>query len=159
LDNIKKSAEGRIVNVSSDSHYKGEIDVESFTVNKGYFILNAYEQSKLANVLFTNELAKRLAETNVTVNALHPGFVKTNIGNKGTQWYAGLVWSLMTAIGAISTDDGAKTSIYLASAAEGKDVTGKYFDKCKQKIASPLAFDSKLQKELWDISEQLCPLA
>ena len=158
LENIKKSDYARIINVASDSHYKGKIDFDSFTERKNYFIMKAYEQSKLANVLFTNELVKRLLQTHVTVNSLHPGFVKTAIGAKGTQWYAGLIWSLITNIGAISVEDGAKTSIYLASSDEVKGISGKYFDKCKQKTATALAYDAKLQSDLWRISEQLCPI-
>jgi len=155
LENIKKSNYARIVNVASGSHYKGKIDFESFKKDKGYFILKAYEQSKLANVLFTQELAERLKDTQVTANALHPGFVKTDIGNKGTQWYAKFFWSLAARLGAISVEDGAKTSIYLASSDEVKNVSGKYFDKCKAKTPADLTNDLKLQKELWAISEKL----
>jgi NAD(P)-dependent dehydrogenase (short-subunit alcohol dehydrogenase family) len=156
LDLVKKSDYARIVNVSSGSHYKGKIDLASFTENKGYFILKAYEQSKLANVLFTQELAERLAATNVTVNALHPGFVKTDIGKKGTQWYASLFWTISSNLTAISVEDGAKTSIYLASSDTVKNVSGKYFDKCKEKTPAPLAADKALQKQLWAESERLC---
>lgn len=158
LDLIKKSDYARIVNVSSGSHYKGKIDFASFTENKGYFILKAYEQSKLANVLFTQELAERLAATNVTVNALHPGFVKTDIGKKGTQWYANLFWTISSNLTAISVEDGAKTSIYLASSDTVKNVSGKYFDKCKEKTPAPLAADKALQKQLWAESERLCAI-
>jgi len=158
LDLIKKSDYARIVNVSSGSHYKGKIDFASFTENKGYFILKAYEQSKLANVLFTQELAERLATTNVTVNALHPGFVKTDIGKKGTQWYANLFWTISSNLTAISIEDGAKTSIYLASSDAVKNVSGKYFDKCKEKTPAPLAADKALQKQLWVESERLCAI-
>ena len=83
LNLVKKSDYARIINVASDSHYKGKIDFESFKKNKNYFVLKAYEQSKLANVLFTFYLAKHLKGTQVTVNCLHPGFVKTNIGHRG----------------------------------------------------------------------------
>lgn len=158
LDLIKKSEAGRIVNVSSDSHYRGAMDFESFTKAKSYFIMKAYGQSKLANVLFTNELAERLKGTKVTVNSLHPGFVKTQIGNKNGTWYSGLFWSVATKLGAISVADGAKTSVYLASSPEVKNVTGKYFDKCKEKQASPLALDKELGKKLWKKSEELCPI-
>jgi NAD(P)-dependent dehydrogenase (short-subunit alcohol dehydrogenase family) len=158
LDLVKKSDYARIVNVSSGSHYKGKIDFASFTENKGYFILKAYEQSKLANVLFTQELAERLAATNVTVNALHPGFVKTDIGKKGTQWYASLFWTISSNLTAISVEDGAKTSIYLASSDAVKNVSGKYFDKCKEKTPAPLAADKALQKQLWAESERLCAI-
>ncbi len=158
LDLIKKSDYARIVNVSSGSHYKGKIDFASFTENKGYFILKAYEQSKLANVLFTQELAERLAATNVTVNALHPGFVKTDIGKKGTQWYANLFWTISSNLTAISVEDGAKTSIHLASSDAVKNVSGKYFDKCKEKAPAKLANDKALQKQLWAESERLCAI-
>ena len=158
LDSIKKSDCARIVNVASGSHYQGKIDFESFTKNKSYFIMKAYGQSKLANVLFTNELADRLKDTNITVNSLHPGFVKTQIGNKNASWYSNLFWSIIT-LGAISVEDGAKTSVYLASSPEVKSVTGKYFDKCKEKKAAALALDKELGKQLWKKSEELCPIA
>ena len=157
LDSIKKSDYARIVNVSSGSHYKGKIDFESFGKKKSYFIMKAYEQSKLANVLFTNELAERLSATKVTVNSLHPGFVKTNIGNKNASWYSDLFWSLVTRF-AISVEDGAKTSVYLASSPEVKNVTGKYFDKSKEKKPAALALNKELGRELWKRSEQLCPV-
>lgn len=159
LEQIKKSDYARIVNVSSNSHYRGKIDFDSFTKDTGYFITKAYEQSKLANVLFTNELADRLSNTHVTVNALHPGVVNTSIGTKGTQWYASLFWSLTATLFGVTTEQGARTSVYLASSTEVKKVTGKYFDNCKEKKASALALDKNLGKELWRVSEQLCPLA
>ncbi len=159
LDLIKKSDSGRIVNVASGSHYQGKMDFESFTKKKSYFIMKAYEQSKLANVLFTNELSERLIGTNITVNSLHPGFVKTQIGNKNATWYSGLFWSVATKLGAISVEDGAKTSVYLASSPQVKNVTGKYFDKCKEKEPASLALDKELGKQLWKISEELCPIA
>jgi retinol dehydrogenase-12 len=156
LDLVKKSDYARIINVASGSHYRGKIDFESFTKNKGYFILKAYEQSKLANVLFTFHLAEQLKNTQVTVNCLHPGFVKTNIGNKDTAWYAGLVWTLSSLLGGLSPEEGAKTSIYLATSDEVKRVSGKYFDKCKVKQPSSLALDRELQKKLWAVTENLC---
>lgn len=159
LDLLKKSEAARVVNVSSNSHYKGKIDFDSFTQNQAYFILKAYEQSKLANVFFTQELAKRLKDQNITVNALHPGFVNTNIGTKGTQWYANWIWSLASKIGGLSIEDGAKTSIYLATSDDVKNVTGKYFDKCKSIAPSTLAKDEKLQNAIWELSEKLCPIS
>jgi retinol dehydrogenase 12 len=159
LDLIKKSDYARIVNVSSDSHYNGKINLDSFTHKKGYFVRSAYEQSKLANVLFTNELADRLKNTHVTANSLHPGFVKTKIGNKNAAWYSSLAWSVMTALGAINVEDGAKTSVYLASSPEVKNVTGAYFDKCKPKEIAKRAKDISMQKELWKRSEELCPIS
>lgn len=150
---IQKSDYARIVNVASGSHYQGKIDFESFTKEKGYFIMKAYAQSKLANVLFTYELAERLKGTHVTVNCLHPGFVKTEIGNKKTNWYSSLFWSLGTMLGGITVQNGAKTSVYLASSAEVKGVTGKYFDKCKAVEPNKDAYNSELRKQLWQASE------
>jgi NAD(P)-dependent dehydrogenase (short-subunit alcohol dehydrogenase family) len=158
LDLIKKSDYARIVNVASGSHYSGKIDFESFTKDKGYFITKAYAQSKLANVLFTAYLAEQLKGI-VTVNCLHPGFVKTDIGNKDTQWYSRLFWTLASSIGGIRAEDGAKTSVYLASSDEVKNITGRYFDKCKEKDPAPLAKDKNLQKELWRFSEEHCPIS
>lgn len=158
LDLVKKSDYARIVNVASHSHYRGKIDFDSFTADKGYFIMKAYEQSKLANVLFTNELAERLKGTNVTVNSLHPGVVKTQIGNKNANWYSSLFWSLMSGIAGINTTDGAKTSVYLATSPEVKGVTGKYFAKSREKKAASLALDKELGRQLWKRSEELCSL-
>ncbi len=152
---IEKSSEGRIVNVSSRSHYRGKIDFESFTKEKGYFVMKAYEQSKLANVLFTSILAERLKSKNITVNSLHPGVVKTDIGKKGTPAYIRWFWSMFTFLGGISVEDGAKTSIYLASSNEVKNVTGKYFDLCKVKVESALAKDKNLAQKLWAETERL----
>lgn len=159
LDLIKKADNARIVNVSSRSHLAASIDFESFTTNKGYFILKAYGQSKLANILFTAELASRLSGTGITVNSLHPGLVKTDIGTKKTNWYSSFLWSLYSKIGGVSVAQGAATSIYLASSPEVKNITGKYFAKCKEITPSKLARNTELQKELWKMSEQLCPIA
>lgn len=155
LDLIKKSEAGRIVNVSSNSHYSGKIDFESFKKDTGFNITKAYAQSKLANVLFTALLSEKLSGTGITANALHPGVVKTEIGNKGTKWYASLVWSLFSGIGGISVEAGAKTSVYLASSEEVKGITGKYFDKCKPREASKTAQDMALAKKLWEQTEAL----
>jgi len=151
---VKKSDYARIVNVSSGSHYRGKIDIESFTKKKGYFVMKAYGQSKLANVLFTFELAERLQSTNVTVNCLHPGVVKTRIGEKSGALGA-IFWNPFVALFGISVAQGAKTSVYLASSSEVKGVTGKYFDNCKPKKPNPLAYDIALRKKLWEVSETL----
>lgn len=158
LDWLKKSKAGRIVNVSSDSHYNGKLDFESFTKNKGYFTMFAYAQSKLANVLFTQEMAERLSGTNITANCLHPGLVKTHIGNKNMPWFSSGIWTLMTKLAGITLKDGASTSVYLASAEEVKNVTGKYFEKCTIKEPATICRNKDLQKKLWEVSEGYCPL-
>jgi len=152
LDLLKKSGEGRIINVSSDSHYRGKMNFDSFRSGKNYFLGRAYAQSKLANVLFTFELAERLKKDSIDVNCLNPGFVKTRIGNKAGKW-ASYGWSLITLF-AISREAGAQTSVYLASSPQVKGVTGKYFNKGKPQMANPLAYDAALRKKLWDVSEK-----
>ena len=159
LDLVKKSDYARIISVASGSHYQGKIDFDSFTKDTGHFVTKAYAQSKLANVLFTFELADRLNGTQVTANCLHPGMVKTDIGNKeSNNWLASTVWTLASGLLGISLENGAKTSVYLASSPEVKGVTGKYFDKCKVKEPAKLAKDKALGKQLWEVSEKLCPL-
>ncbi len=158
LDQVKKSDYARIINVASGSHYQGKINFNSFTQNKGHFIMTAYAQSKLANVLFTNELARRLAGTHVTVNSLHPGMVVTKIGDKNTNGLAAFVWNLATKIGGIKVQKGAETSVFLATSDKVKGVSGKYFDKSREKKPSKLALDLNLQKQLWEVSEKLCPI-
>jgi NAD(P)-dependent dehydrogenase (short-subunit alcohol dehydrogenase family) len=158
LDLIKKSDYARIVNVASGSHHTSVIDFESFQHPKPYSTAKAYGQSKLADVLFTFKLARLLKDMHVTVNALHPGFVKTHIGNKDVTWYASLLWSFFSNLKGISVEEGAKTSVYLATSPEVKNISGKYFDKCREKEPAALALDVALQDELWERSLALCPL-
>lgn len=116
-----------------------------------------YGQSKLMNVMFTYELARRLTGTGVTANALHPGAVNTGFGknNRGFDEHRDENLHLLCDQG----EDGAKTSVYLASSPEVEEVTGKYFDKCKQKQSSQVSYDEAAQKRLWEISEQLTGIA
>ncbi|MGB0387481.1 MAG: SDR family oxidoreductase [Ardenticatenaceae bacterium] len=156
LDTLKASAPARIVNVSSGAHEGGKMNWDDLQLQNGYNIWAAYSQSKLANVLFTYELAKRLEGTGVTVNALHPGFVSTNLGaNNG--WIARLLMPLIMRFG-ISTEKGAQTSIYLASSPEVEGVTGQYFAKQKPKPTSDASHEAGAAARLWQISEQLTAL-
>lgn len=143
----------RIVNVSSKAHYGGKINLDTINEEKGYFVFKQYEISKLANVLFTKYLASKLADKGITVNCLHPGVVKTKIGNKAGSKFFGFVWSLFSSFG-LSTDKGAATSIYLASSDEVKDINGMYFDKKKAYKGSDLSRDENLQAKFWSWSEE-----
>ena len=116
-----------------------------------------YGQSKLMNVMFTYELARRLAGTGVTANALHPGAVNTGLG-KNNRGLMNIAMKIFTFF-AIKVEDGAKTSVYLASSPEVEGVTGKYFDKCKQKQSSQVSYDEAAKKRLWEIREQLTGIA
>lgn len=156
MDCLEASNEARIVNVSSGSNRFGKIDLDSFTEDKGYQILKAYAQSKLANILYTKFLARQLEGTNITVNCLHPGRIKTNIGNKNTSGFASFVWSLTAKFGAETVEEGAKTSIFLASSLRMRGITGKYYSKCKEDLTyNPIADDLEMQQALWDLTIKL----
>ena len=157
LDKLKASAPARIVNVSSESHESGYIKMDDLELEKGYRLMRAYGQSKLALVLFTYELARRLQGTGVTANCLHPGFVATNFGQNGVGTVGRSITKLIFTLG-ISPEEGAKTSIYLASSPEIEGVTGKYFVKSIPVRSAPISYDTTLQRQLWDESEKLVNL-
>jgi len=146
---LKNNSEARIVNVASDSHYSGKLDFNNLNGEKSYFIFQQYANTKLMNVLFTRELAKKLTGTGITANCLHPGMVRTKIGNKNTNPFIGAAWNIMAMIRGISEEEGARTSFYLVNSEEVKNVTGQYFDNCKPKNPSKLAQDDALASELW----------
>jgi len=158
LDTIKASAPARIINVSSESHAMGFIDLDDLEGKRHYNLMRAYGQSKLANVLFTYALARRLEGTGVTVNCLHPGRVVTNIWTSILpNWlhFLGIVAYLF----GIPAEQGALTSLYLASSPEVEGITGKYFDKCKITPSVKISLDQDLQECLWDISASLTHLS
>jgi NAD(P)-dependent dehydrogenase (short-subunit alcohol dehydrogenase family) len=150
---LQASAPARVVTVSSMLHRKGRIDFDSFRGVNKYSAQAAYNQSKLANVLFAVELADRLADTGVTSNVLHPGGVATDIMRD-------LPWLVRKLVGLvfISPEQGAKTTIMLASDPALAGVTGAYYDQCKRAECSPLASDAALRERLWDVSAELVGL-
>ncbi|HEY6284708.1 MAG TPA: SDR family oxidoreductase [Ktedonobacteraceae bacterium] len=158
LEKLKASAPARIVNVSSESHQSGYIKMDDLELEKGYRLMRAYGQSKLALVLFTYELARRLQGTGVTANCLHPGFVATNIGQNGVGSVGRSIVKLIFSRLGISSEEGAKTSIYLASSTEIEGVTGKYFAKSIPVRSAPISYDESLQHQLWEESTKLVNL-
>ena len=154
LDVLKASAPARIVNVSSASHKSGYIQMDDLQGEKHNRSMRAYPQSKLAIVLFTYELARRLQGTGVTANCLDPGFVATNIGQTGASLPVRLLIKLIGSFGT-SPEKGAKTSIYLASSPEVEGVTGKYFVKSLPKRSAAISYDESLQRQLWEQSAKL----
>jgi NAD(P)-dependent dehydrogenase (short-subunit alcohol dehydrogenase family) len=151
LPSLKNAPSARIVSVSSEAHRQGRIDFDDLMFAKKWSGLNAYYSSKLANILFTIELARRLEGTKVTANALHPGAIASGfaINNRGL---VALGWKL---IGLFSpSEDGAKTTIFLASD-QCRGVTGKYFHKCAEKKPSRRARDLATARRLWETSEDL----
>ncbi len=158
LDLLKASAPARVVTVASATHQGAKLDLGDLQNAKSYSGYKAYGQSKLANIYFTYELARRLQGTNVTANCLHPGFVASQFGNNtGGIFRLMIGWAKLVA--AISEDDGAKTSVYLASAPEVSGVSGKYFDKCAAVSSSAVSNDADIARALWRESERLTGVA
>ncbi|QFU76870.1 SDR family oxidoreductase [Halioglobus maricola] len=149
LDCLKASAPARVVNVSSMLHKKSEMDLATFTGFDKYKMQAAYNQSKLANMMFTVELAERLAGSGVTVNALHPGAVATDIV-RSFPWVVQKIVGLLF----ISPEKGALTTIKLAGDPEMENVSGKYYDQCKLAGYSPVADDNIQRVAFWEASER-----
>lgn len=156
LDVLKASAPARIVNVSSGAHYFAKMNFSDLQGARVYSSWRAYGQSKLANVLFTVALAKRLEGTGVTVNCLHPGFVRSNFA--GTSVLAKVLIGLARPFN-ISPEQGAETSIYLATAPEVEQVTGKYFTKKRPVRSSRESTDLAVAEMLWETSAELTGMA
>jgi NAD(P)-dependent dehydrogenase (short-subunit alcohol dehydrogenase family) len=152
LDMLKDNSPSRVVNVSSGAHRSGEIEFDDLDMKENYFILRAYRRSKLANVLFTYELARRLEGSGVSANCLHPGLVRTGIFRKIR--FVGPLVDMFIRRRAISVVQGAETIVYLASSPEVRGVSGKYFYKSKQVDSSGLSHDVELQEKLWGVSAQ-----
>jgi NAD(P)-dependent dehydrogenase (short-subunit alcohol dehydrogenase family) len=158
LDTLKTSAPARIINVSSDAHSGGKIDFDNLQGERSYSSFGPYGNSKLANILFTTELARRLEGTDVTVNALHPGFTSTGFGKNNPGFFMKIMGVVVPLI-ARSPEKGAATSIYLASSPEVQSITGKYFVDCKVAQPAPQAADRAVARQLWDVSTEMVHLA
>jgi NAD(P)-dependent dehydrogenase (short-subunit alcohol dehydrogenase family) len=156
LDLLKASVPSRIVNVASDAHTGGSMDFNDLQSKNSYGQMGfkPYSNSKLANVLFTYELARRLAGTGVAANVLHPGFVATGFARNSNRLMS-LLMGIVHRFGALSPEQGAETIIYLASSPEVEDVTGRYFEKCKAVPSSSASRNEADARRLWEISEQL----
>jgi NAD(P)-dependent dehydrogenase (short-subunit alcohol dehydrogenase family) len=158
LDTLKAGAPSRIVNVASDAHQGAELDFDDLGAKQNYGLMRAYGRSKLANVMFTYELARRLEGTGVTANALHPGAVATNFGSNNTVWYARPLLALFRLF-ATTPEKGAETSVYLASSPEVEGVTGQYFANKKPVASSKASYDEETARRLWGVSEELTGLS
>jgi NAD(P)-dependent dehydrogenase (short-subunit alcohol dehydrogenase family) len=158
LDVLKASAPARIVNVASDAHKSGGImNLEDLMLKRFYFGMRAYGRSKLANILFTYELSRRLAGSGVTANALHPGHVATNIWRNDFGIFGPALLAFTQRI-ALTPEQGADKTIFLASSPEVEAVTGKYFVKRQSVASSPQSYDADLARCLWDLSDKLTGL-
>lgn len=158
MPTLKASAPARVVNVSSGAHTGGKINFDDLQGREKFRGWSAYANSKLANVMFTYELARRLEGTGVTANVLHPGFVATRFG-QNNPGMMGSIFKWAQKIFALTPEKGAETSIYLATSPEVEGITGKYFDKKKIVASSPASYDEDAARRLWEISAQMTGLA
>uniref|UniRef100_A0A8D3D7P2 Retinol dehydrogenase 13 n=1 Tax=Scophthalmus maximus TaxID=52904 RepID=A0A8D3D7P2_SCOMX len=158
LDKLKESAPSRVINLASLAHIVGKIDFEDLNwENKKFDTKQAYCQSKLANVLFTRELAKRLQGTGVTVNAVHPGVVATDLGRHTGLHQSQFSSSVLSEYPAsiFNPELGAQPSVYLAVSEELEGVTGCYYDVMTEKEPAPQALDEEVARKLWEASSRL----
>ena len=154
LDRLVASAPARVVTVSSRAHLRADLDFDDLDSRRGYAAMDVYGRSKLANILFTRELARRLEGTGVTANCLHPGVVRSDFGSGGDLGgVMGVSWSVMQPF-LLSPRQGADTSIYLASSPEVEGVTGEYFDRHRVARTSSRARDAAAAARLWRVSAE-----
>ena len=154
LDRLRASAPSRIVMVSSAGHYAGSIDFDDLGLERGYRVMRAYSRSKLAQVLFTRELARRLQGTGVTVNALHPGTVATGIWNRAPG-FTRPFFAVAKRLFMLRPAQGAEGIVYLASSPQVGTASGEYFDRNLPRPPSRLARDEGLAARLWEESARL----
>jgi retinol dehydrogenase 14 len=154
LDRIKASAPARIVTVSSGAQAMGKVDFDDLQAEKRYSGQRAYNQSKLANVMFTYELARRLEGTGVTANVLHPGVVRTGFAAEDPSSFWKVLLPLVRPL-MKTPAQGAATSIYAASSPEVEGITGAYFANSKTRKTSKRSYDRSVATRLWTVSEQL----
>jgi len=141
------AAPARVINTASDAHRSAKLDFEDLQCEKNYRAFTAYGRSKLSNILFTRELARKLAGTGVTANSLHPGVVNTRFANDGH----GALYHVFRVVKtfALSPEKGAATTIYLASSPDVAGVTGEYFKKCARATPTKEAQDDDAARRLW----------
>jgi len=156
LDLVIRSAPARIINVASVAHRSGTLDFDDLQFEKGYSTMRAYGRSKLCNVLFSNELARRLAGTGVTVNSLHPGAVATHIWSRAPTMALPIL--ALAKLFMLSPEEGADTIVYLAASPELEGRTGGYYEKNLPVRPSRLAQDEAIARRLWDESARLTGL-
>ncbi len=158
IDLLKQSTGARVINVSSGSHQSEHLDFDDLQLRRFYNPMQAYGRSKLANLLFTYELSRRLAGTRITANALTPGMVATDIWKKVNRFLTPLIAPVMKRIGQTPLE-GAQTTIYLATSPEVEGVTGRYYANQLPISSSPASYDLEAARRLWQVSLALTGLS
>ncbi|GAB4395293.1 MAG: SDR family oxidoreductase [Microscillaceae bacterium] len=157
LPALKAAPQGRIVNVSSEAHrLVRSLNLQNLQMAEGYNSMKAYGLSKLCNILFTRELARQLVGTSVTVNALHPGSVASNFGSEGPEWFKSLFKLGRRFL--LSPEQGAATSVFLATNPELSHISGEYFSNSQIRVPSREARNDLKAQQLWQYSLQLSQL-
>lgn len=153
---LAAASPARVVTVSSDAHHAAwrGLRFEDLTAERGWSSFGAYAHSKLANIMFCYEHARRLAGSGISSNVMHPGLVRTGFGSQGYGLFGGLIGRLSPAI-AGTAEDGADTLVWLASADDVRDATGVYYHRRHPHRSSRVSLDVEAQKRLWDVSERL----
>jgi NAD(P)-dependent dehydrogenase (short-subunit alcohol dehydrogenase family) len=155
LDKLKQAPQGRVITVASTAHHGARIHFNDLGLARGYRFMKAYAQSKLANILFTRELARRLEGSKVTANCLHPGVIATGIAHR--HWLTNFGWKLLSPF-MLNAEQGAQTSIYLATSPEVTQISGEYFAKCRIADTSAAAKNMTDAARLWTVSEKMVGL-
>ncbi len=159
LSSLQEAAPARVVTVASDAHEGASMELDNLQFEQGYSIMKAYGRSKLANILFSYELARRLEGSGITSNAMHPGFVSTGIGSNNVPGWAGGLFQRATSLFARDAAKGAETIIYLADSPQVAGVSGKYFMDEQPIQSSPITYDEALARRLWKESAAMVGLA
>jgi len=156
LETLKSSAPARVVNVASNSHRHKHLDFDNLELKRGYWAGTAYGRSKLCNLYFTYELNRRLEGSGVTVNTMHPGFVRTNMAaNNG--WLVRFFLPFVHR-NSLTPEQGARTVVYLAFSPDVEGVSGKYFVSEREVKSDPVSYDESIGRRLWQISEEMTGL-
>lgn len=150
---LRQAPDARVVNVASDSHFQTDLHLDDLNLSKNYSGLRSYAQSKLANVMFTYEFERRKTDAQVSIYAVQPGLVHTDIGLKHTTWLHALAWKVRRTFWKSKTPaEGAETSVFLASSDEARGQSGLYWDLCRPKRSSDASYHEANAARLWDIS-------
>jgi NAD(P)-dependent dehydrogenase (short-subunit alcohol dehydrogenase family) len=157
LDRLKDSAPARVITTASEAHQGAHIPFSDLNAERSYRSFGRYGETKLANILFTFELARRLEGTGVTANCFHPGLVATGF-NRNNGWLMDLGMTILEPVSR-SPQKGAETLVWLATSPDVANVSGAYFFDRQQRLPSPKAQDTEIARRLWEISERQCAVS